>query len=217
VTLVVIGAGWGRTGTLSTKVALEALGFGPCYHMIEVFRSHPEHRSDWLAAARGEPVDWHRLLAGYGSAVDWPVAAFWRELAAAFPAAKLLLTTRDPERWSDSFESTISAGIPREPPGPEDLGGSMLHEVIVRRSFAGRSSSREELLERYGEHVEEVRAGVEPDRLLVWSVAEGWGPLCAFLGVPEPDQPFPHVNDRADFRRIFLDGGDPTGAPGGGG
>lgn len=203
--LAVIGAGWGRTGTLSTKVALERLGFGPCYHMIEVFRSHPEHRTDWLAAARGQPVDWHRVLADYQAVVDWPAAAFWSELADAFPEAKVVLTHRDPVSWYESFTATISDGIPREHPGDDDVNGAMMHEVIVRRSFAG-ASSRDELLRRYDEHVDEVRAAFGDDRLLVWSVAEGWPRLCAHLGVHVPDEPFPRVNDREDFGRIFRQG-----------
>lgn len=106
-TLKVIGAGFGRTGTLSLKFALERLGFGPCYHMVEV-NAHPEHDPAWLALARGEPGDW-RVLRGYASTVDWPSTYFWRELAAANPEAKVILTTRDPEAWYDSASATIFA------------------------------------------------------------------------------------------------------------
>ena len=92
-TLAVIGAGFGRTGTMSLKVALERLSFGPCYHMIEEME-HPEHDALWQAASDDKPVDWERLFAGYRAAVDWPVAAFWPELASHYPEAKTHLAER---------------------------------------------------------------------------------------------------------------------------
>ena len=81
--LEVIGAGFGRTGTMSLKVALEELGFGPCYHMIELFE-HPEHVPLWEAAARGELVEWGEILDGYRSTVDWPGCTFYKELMEAY-------------------------------------------------------------------------------------------------------------------------------------
>ena len=206
-TLRVIGAGWGRTGTLSTKVALERLGFGPCYHMIEVFRTHPEHRAQWRRASAGGHIDWSAIFSGYEAAVDWPACAFWRELAEAYPEAKVLLTCRPAADWYESFDATISNGIPREHPGEEDETGAMMNEVIVQRSFETRAGSRDELIERYEEHVAEVREELPADRLLLWSPVDGWERLCDFLGVSVPAEPFPRVNDRADFYRIFA-GGD---------
>lgn len=214
-TLDVIGAGWGRTGTLSTKVALEHLGFGPCYHMIEVFRTHPEHRALWRRAAAGKHVDWSEIFADYRAAVDWPACAFWRELAEVYPQAKVLLTDRSPGDWYESFDATISNGIPRQHPGDADETGAMMNEVIVQRSFLNRAGSRGELIGRYEEHVAEVRAEVPAERLLVWSPKEGWERLCDFLDVPVPEQPFPRVNDRADFYRIFAGGGGEVEADGG--
>src|SRR5690349_20477507 len=102
----VIGAGFGRTGTLTLKVALEQLGFGPCYHMAEVF-SHPAHVSSWEAATRGEPVDWRALFAGWGATVDWPACSFYREILASHPDAKVILTVRDPGRLYSSCRDTI--------------------------------------------------------------------------------------------------------------
>lgn len=206
-TVRVIGAGWGRTGTLSTKVALECLGFGPCYHMIEVFRTHPEHRAQWRRAAAGEHIDWSAIFSGYEAAVDWPACAFWRELADAYPEAKVLLTYRPAADWYESFDATISNGIPREHPGEEDETGAMMNEVIVKRSFKGRAGSRDELIKRYEEHVAEVQEELPADRMLLWSPMEGWERLCAFLGASVPAEPFPRVNDRADFYRIFAGGG----------
>ncbi|MDZ7673965.1 MAG: sulfotransferase [Acidimicrobiales bacterium] len=202
----VIGAGWGRTGTLSTKIALERLGLGPCYHMIEVFRTHPEHRSLWRRAAAGEQVEWSEIFSEYRSAVDWPTCAFWRELAEAYPQAKVLLTYRPGRDWYESFDATISDGIPRRHPGDGDETGAMMNEVIVQRSFLNRAGSRDELVDRYEEHVAEVREALPAERLLVWSPKEGWEPLCEFLDVSTPAEPFPQVNDRADFDRIFAGG-----------
>ena len=104
--LEVIGAGFGRTGTMSLKVALEELGFGPCYHMREVFE-HPEHIELWRAAMRGDPVDWERVLGDYRATVDWPGCTFYGELLERNPDAKVILTVRDPQRWYESVRDTI--------------------------------------------------------------------------------------------------------------
>jgi hypothetical protein len=208
--LQVLGAAWGRTGTLSVKLALERLGFGPCYHMIEVFRTHPEHAATWIEAARGARVDWDEIFTGYRAAVDWPACAFWPELTAALPDLRVLLVLRDAERWHESFEATIRGGIPGREPDPDAVTDTMMHEVIFKRSFGGALEPPSHLVARYEDHVAAVRSSIAPDRLLVWSLAEGWAPLCAFLGVPEPDEPFPHVNDRAEFFRIFVQGGQPA-------
>jgi hypothetical protein len=201
--LDVIGVGWGRTGTLSTKLALERLGFGPCHHMIEVFGSGEDHIRAWRDVTRGEPVDLDELYVGYRSAVDWPTVAFWRRVLDTYPHAKVLLTEREPQAWYDSFASTIRHGIPPEHPGEGDPTAAMLHEVVVRHSFGGELGSREQLVRRYEEHVAEVIATVPDDRLLVWSVTEGWPRLCSFLGVDVPDEPFPRTNDREEFGRLF--------------
>ena len=209
--LDVVGVGWGRTGTMSTKLALERLGFGPCHHMIEVFGSSDEHVRTWRRLARGEPVDLDELYAGYRAAVDWPTVAFWRQVLDAYPHAKVLLTERDGAAWYDSFAATIRHGIPAEHPGEDDDTAAMLHEVLVPHSFGGELGSRERLIQRYDEHVAEVKATVPADRLLIWSVAEGWSRLCAFLGVEEPNEPFPRSNDREEFLQLFAGGQDASG------
>lgn len=208
--LQVLGAAWGRTGTLSVKLALERLGFGPCYHMLEVFRVHPEHQPLWVDAARGVPIDWGRLFNGYRAAVDWPACAFWPALTEAFPDLRVILVVRDAQRWYESFDATIRAGIPTLEPDPADITATMLHEVIFKRSFGGAVDPGH-LVERYERHVDSVRSSVKDGQLLVWSLTDGWTPLCSFLGVPEPDEPFPHVNDRDDFFRIFVQGENPVG------
>ncbi len=201
-TIEVIGAGFGRTGTLSLKLALERLGLGPCYHMVEVFE-RPEDIPLWEEAADDKSFDWERLLAGYRSAVDWPVCHFWRELSAFYPHAKVILTARDPEAWYDSAWSTIFQLVVR--PTPPELPqvfhdqARMCRKIIVELDMDGRLDDRERAIACYRRHVDEVERTIPKDRLLVWSVAEGWAPLCKFLGVPAPSEDFPRANRGEDF------------------
>ena len=206
--LRVLGTAWGRTGTLSAKVALERLGLGPCYHMLEVFRVHPEHKEAWIDAARGVSVNWEHLFAGYQSAVDWPACVFWPELIEEYPDMQVVQVLRDPQRWYESYDATIRAGIPTTRPPSEDATDTMMYEVIFKRSFS-RALGRSELIRAYEAHIERVRETVDPSRLLMWSLTEGWAPLCDFLDLPEPSEPIPHVNDREDFFRIFAQGENP--------
>ncbi len=208
--LKVIGAGFGRTGTLSMKVALEELGFGPCYHMTEVFE-HPAHARLWDAAARGETVNWQELLKGYQATVDWPGCTFYKELMEIYPDAKVLLTVRDPEKWYESAQSTIYQTVSgRRSPSSllilrlfrphilQTIG--MINTLIWERTFNGNFADKQYAIEIFNQHIEEVKKYVPPEQLLVYNVKEGWEPLCAFLGVEVPkDKPFPHPNDRASF------------------
>lgn len=202
--LQIIGAGFGRTGTLSTKTALEQLGFDRCYHMLEV-GLHPEHPTLWRRAAAGEDVDWDVLFEGYRATVDWPACAFWPQLAAAFPRAKVLLTVRDAEAWCASFRDTIARVIvPPFPAGAEGILG-MAQQVIVDGTLDGALGDDRHLVECYERHNQRVIDAIDPERLLVFDVREGWEPLCAFLDRPVPDEPFPNVNDRAFFHAM-IDG-----------
>lgn len=214
----VIGAGFGRTGTTSLKAALETLGFGSAYHMTEVF-THPGHVGFWEAARRGERVDWEGFLSGYGVAVDWPACAFYAELMEAFPGAPVILTVRDPERWYESTRKTIY-GMHRISSGPAPvrlafaLAGPfapgvtgiarLADEIVWKDTFDGRFEDRSYAIEAFRRHNEEVRRRVPPERLLVYDVKEGWAPLCDFLGVETPDEPFPHLNDTREMRRRLL-------------
>jgi len=198
-TMHVIGAGVGRTGTYSLKLAINRLGLGPCHHMEEVLLNLPVQVPLWAKAAKGQ-CDWARIYEGYNSAVDWPTAGFFRELNAAYPSAKFVLTLRNPESWVDSFSNTIYKLIysDREPPVEMRDWLAMGIAVIAKTGFpAGLDEAR--LLEAFNAHNEAVRALIPADRLLVYQVKEGWEPLCAFLGVPVPDEPFPRTNDRGEF------------------
>jgi Sulfotransferase domain len=212
-TLDVIGAGFGRTGTMSLKVALEELGFGPCYHMSEVF-AHPEHVELWRAAAQGKPVDWEQIFSGYRAAVDWPACSFYGELMEKYSDAKVILTVRDPQRWYESAYDTIytitraassspifylaSFVIPRVK--GMKRARRMIEEIVWERDFDGRFEDREHAIATFQRHNEEVGQRVTSERLLVYEVKEGWGPLCKFLGLEAPDKPFPHLNDAEVFR-----------------
>ncbi len=202
----VIGAGLGRTGTLSLKMALEELGFLKCYHMSEVL-ANLEHARVWDAAARGEPTDWEALFQGYQATVDWPGCTFYAELMRRYPEAKVVLSVRDPERWYDSARQTIyyvRQTFPRWLPlffrRMSDFH-RMLDRLVWDGMFQGRFEDKAFAIEVFNRYNEQVRRDVPPDRLLVYEVREGWQPLCAFLGVPVPEgKPFPHVNDTAKFR-----------------
>jgi hypothetical protein len=213
--LRVIGAGFGRTGTTSLKSALETLGFAPCYHMTEVF-AHPHDAEIWRAAWRGEPVDWDAMLGPYEAAVDWPACTFYAELMERYPEAKVLLSVRDPERWYESTRTTIyelsrvisASRTARLAFGLVSLltfGGfartAAGDEIIWDGTFDGRFEEKSHAIGVLERHTEEVKRRVPPERLLVYEVKEGWGPLCEFLGVPEPEEPFPHLNDAAEMRR----------------
>lgn len=217
----VIGAGFGRTGTRSLQAALERLGFGPCYHMSTVI-AEPYRIRQWL-----DGVPWEEMFAGFQSAVDWPAAAYWKELAAHYPEAKVVLTVRDPAQWYESVSTTIFASalaertrlplrrrferwlVARRAPDFA-LYPRMARATVMDPIFGGRIDDREHVLRVFDQHTAEVQAAIPPERLLVFDAGQGWPPLCAFLGVAVPDEPFPHANERTAFsakrsrRRLSL-------------
>lgn len=198
--LSVIGAGFGRTGTLSLKLALEQLGFAPCHHMTEVFANLGQ-AATWLAAGRGEAVDWDTLLEGYKASVDWPSCHFWRELAAHYPDAKVILSKRDPHRWYKSISNTIFPAMKGDASDEEPVRTvmTMANDLITRKTFDG-DLSEAHVLDVLARHEAEVKRTIAPERLLVFDVAEGWEPLCDFLDVPVPETPFPRTNSTEEFQ-----------------
>ena len=203
----VIGAGVGRTGTLSLRVALEQLGFGPCYHMQVVLGDMDGRTPGWVAALAGH-ANFGEILAGFNSAVDWPVASFYREMHAAYPQAQFILTHRSPASWVGSFRETIYtalAGKDQAPP-PAQRWLGMCEGVIARAGFPlGLDDAQ--LAAAFAAHNEAVRAAIPAGQLLEFQVREGWQPLCEFLGVDVPDGPFPRTNDRAEFWELVKGGG----------
>lgn len=201
-TLAVIGSGFGRTGTASLRRALELLGFGPCHLMEEVFANPPQVPL-WQRVAAGEKVPMETLFAGYRAQVDWPGAHVWRELAAAYPDALVLHSVRPAEDWWRSFSGTIGAlaATYRDLPLPPHMRAMFeaMMSVVADQTFGGKVDDKDAAIASYHRREAEVHAAIPPQRLLVFDVSEGWGPLCARLGVPVPDAPFPRLNSTADF------------------
>jgi hypothetical protein len=198
--LDVIGAGFGRTGTLSLKSALERLGFGPCHHMVELIEN-AEQISRWRRLANGETPEWDAVFRGYRSTADWPSVRFWRQITDHFPQAKVILTVRDPRRWYESVAQTIHQAEAGPAPADPVMAQmrQVVHDLLWVGEFDGRFEDMDHAIEVFNEHNDAVRREISPDRLLVFEVAQGWEPLCAFLGVPVPDEPFPRTNDRQEF------------------
>jgi hypothetical protein len=186
---------------MSLKHALERLGFGKCYHMMELNQERDEDLT-WLALHRGERIDFDALFDGYQSSVDWPSCNFWREQLEWYPDAKVILSERDPERWYESIMNTIypSSAAARKVDDPMVRRRvEMAFELIWDGLFDGRMDDKDHVIGVYLAHNQTVKNSVPPERLLVFESSEGWKPLCEFLEVPVPDEPYPRVNTTEDF------------------
>jgi len=203
--LQVIGAGVGRTGTLSLKGALETLLGGGCYHMMEVF-TRPGDVAVWTEAAVGGTVDWPAALSGYTATTDFPACLFWRELSQVYPEAKVLLSTRaDSQTWWESASQTIFS------PAVEAVGADRpdwwtMWRTVSKARFTENTGDEAAAKAAYERHNAEVRASVPADRLIDWQPGDGWAPICEGLGLATPDIPFPHVNTRAEMQAMMADG-----------
>jgi hypothetical protein len=198
--LRVVGAGVGRTGTTSLKLALEQLLGAPCYHMAETFK-RPQDREVWTRACQGDPPDWATFFEGYAATVDWPAAAVWESIRAAFPDALVLLSVRDEDDWWRSASRTIFASMARNRPAPgsgrdepDDMAPAMM--ATFTPDYLDETAAKA----AYRAHNDHVRATVDPAHLLEWTSSDGWAPLAAALDVATPDEPFPHLNTTDDFR-----------------
>lgn len=198
--LQIVGAGVGRTGTHSLKIALEQLLGGTCHHMMEIF-DRPDQVAGFTAAIDGEPVDWSALLSDFTAMVDFPGSLFWREIAAANPDAPILLSTRDAKGWYKSASNTIFLAFDHMPP---ELAPWM---AAVRRGLHDRFSdefdNEDVMIAAYERHNAEVRAEVPAERLIDWTPSDGWGPICTGLNLPVPDEPFPVTNTTKEFREMI--------------
>ena len=209
--LKIVGAGLGRTGTHSLKLALEQLLGGPCYHMFEVLQ-HPDDIAQWELAADGGTPDWKQLFTRYEASVDWPASAYWRELSEVYPDAMVLLSTRPADEWWRSADNTIWAVSRRDPP-PDPVMQAQMRMVkkMLKSRFTPDWSEEGPSKAAFERHNAEVRATVPADRLIDWHPGDGWGPICQGLGIPEPAEPFPHVNTTDEFRAMVqLDGPPPA-------
>ena len=198
----VIGAGLGRTGTNSLKIALERLLDGPCYHMFELFQ-RPQDVTTWQAAVRDEPVDWTAFMRGWSACVDWPAAPFFDRLAHAFPDALVLLSVRDPADWFQSASQTIF-DLMRKAPRENQNPIQQLVESQLERWMTSDIENEAEMIAAFERHSNRVRTLIPKDRLIEWMPGDGWGPICAGLEIPIPSQPFPHANAGADFRETVA-------------
>lgn len=198
-----IGAGFPRTGTLSTKTALESIGFDPCYHFFTQME-RPQDVAVWRAAAEGQSVDWTALFADFQAAIDWPESLFYKQLMAVYPEAKVLLTMRDPESWYESMMETVypasQASLAVPPDNPLSQAGRAIDAAGWQGLFHGRFEDKAYAISVFERRIQEVKDFVPADKLLVWKVQDGWEPLCRFLGVAVPDRPFPRLNDREAFQ-----------------
>ena len=213
-----IGAGLPRTGTLSQKVALEMLGFEPCYHMVNVLADLDEANL-WRRALDGETL-WPELFGGFQATVDWPGSFFYKELADFYPDAKVFLSVRDAEAWERSMRETIwgifygdilirELSRARCHVDPKWRGYIEMMEEMWEKSGLiadGANTSSESMQSAMDRFNAEVQETIPADRLLVWSVSDGWEPLCEFLEVPVPQTPFPHLNDSKVFADRIIDG-----------
>lgn len=218
-----IGVGFGRSGTMSLKGALEQLGADPCFHMIDLIMGENRERDlpKWQKVADGEQVDWEDVFDGWEATVDWPGCTRWREVVAAFPEAPVLLNYRDFEGFYKSCQNTILAvkqaamageltpDASREPPSP--ILWEVIEKLIWQGDFQGRFDDKEWVRQMYYDRIETIKNEVPSDRLIVWELGkDGWEPLADALGVPVPDEPFPHLHDTNEFRAEF--GLAPVGA-----
>ncbi len=212
--LEIIGTGFGRTGTLSTYMALQELGY-PCYHMFEVMNSkkNPGHLKLWNDVANNPDktnINWDTIFENYTAAVDNPACTVWKSLYATYPDAKIILTLhpRGPEVWYDSTYETIYASeimwqfklMGYLLPSIKRMS-NMTKKLVWDGLLRGTMKNKTLAVKRYKEHIEEVKAVIPADRLLIFKVTEGWKPLCDFLGKPIPDKAFPRVNERAEMSK----------------
>ena len=207
--LKVIGAGFGRTGTTSLKAALEILGFEKCHHMTEVIRN--DRGLHWHKKLQGDAISWEEIFTGYQAAVDWPSATWWKELCDYYPDARVILTVRDPDRWYKSITESIYPLAHLMPPWlwlfNRNLRGflKIARRIPWENTFQGRIEDAAYAKQVFEEHNKTVQATIEPERLLIYEVTQGWEPLCQFLKVPVPaDTPFPRVNETRDFKKAIA-------------
>lgn len=210
----VIGAGFGRTGTLTLKHALERLGFGKCYHMEELL-ANPHHVEYWKPLFEGKEIDFDALFKGYQSTVDFPGYRMYKEIYKKYPSAKVILQVREPEKWYESALNTIykagpslpkkilmSFKMPFSPRLRKLVKVFMLADNYVwKRDFQGKFEDKAFAIKIFNDHIEEVKKNIPADKLLIYQVKEGWEPLCKFLNVPVPNEPFPVSNERLEFKR----------------
>ena len=198
----VIGAGFGRTGTLSIRYALEELGYKPCYHMKAAL-TRPWHIPFWLRAIKGKKVNWRLFFRKYRATIDWPACEFYKQLMEEYPDAKVILNVRDPQEWYDSSYKTIYRIQNYFPWWFPKIFVKMQQKLIWEGRFEGRFEDRDFAIGNFIRHIEEVKEHVPEDKLLIYDVKDGWGPLCRFMQAEEPQKPFPHHHEQKEYLRYI--------------
>ena len=214
-----IGAGQPRTATTTQMIALEMLGL-PCYHMRDMMMDTETSVPQWRKAFEGDG-DWDEIFAGKESTVDWPAAWHYRELIEVYPDAKVLLSVRSADSWVQSMENTITQIFFRDTLMHHlsraqyniDPNYAAWIDLLTEMNFGeergawrGTNGEPEAMVEAYNRWNQEVKDTVPSERLLVWDPKEGWEPLCEFLELPVPNDPFPNVNDSKEFVERIVDG-----------
>lgn len=197
--LKVVGAGVGRTGTHSLKLALEQLLGGPCHHMLEIL-GDPDQIPPWIDAIEGRRVDWSVMLANYRAIVDWPGGSFWGEISEVNPESLILLSIRDPEEWYRSASNTIFLTFDNMPPELTPWMDAV--RKLLRDRFSDRFDDPMAMMDAYVRHNDDVRANAPATRLVEWNLGDGWEPICDRLGLPVPSEPFPTTNSTDEFREM---------------
>ena len=218
--LKVIGIGFPRTGTNTLRVALNMLGFGPCYHFWE-YAAHPDHANMvkfWAnvesLVASNEPnrIQWEAFFTKYDyeSGCDQPLSVYWRELMAAYPNGKFILTVRDPYKWYQSYAKTcvkswnlerwiLSYICPHFITHTKCLNRFLKDNNIDVDNF-----KEKEAVKSFNAFIERVKDEIKDEsRLLIYDVSDGWQPLCQFLDVEIPkDKEFPVTNNQANYAKL---------------
>jgi len=195
----IIGAGLGRTGTHSLKIALEFLFQGACYHMMELFQ-RPDDIQYWQSAADGKKIDWQEFMSPWVATVDWPGAPLFDQMAAAFPDALVLLSTRDSETWFKSCNDTIFQLLKAGQSKGRTEPLTKLMATELKQWLTTDLSDKNKVISAYEIHNQRVRESVEPGRLIEWSPEDGWLPICSKLNLTVPEIDFPHLNATQDFQ-----------------
>lgn len=214
----IIGAGLPRTGTNTLKDCLEKLGYHKTYHMKELL-VHPENLHYWKTLKETGTTQWDELYNGYQATVDFPCYPWYKEHMKRYPDAKVILTTRPFDKWYTSVYSTIWQAGPQTL--PQKLGMmlklitnprlrsvigcvKLSKAMIFGSTFEGKFQDKVEAEKLFNKHHEDVKAYVPSDKLLIFEASEGWEPLCKFLGVPVPNEPFPHLNKKENFKEMLT-------------
>ena len=212
----VIGAGFPRTGTTTLKKALEQLGYDETYHFKDLI-AKPKKLKYWKELEHDGQTDFETLFDGYQATVDFPGYPYYKILLQKYPNAKVVLTKRDFESWYESTSKTIWKAGPQTVLAKVALLSKMIFSESLRdtfkcikfmrstylgKQFGSNFASKSNAETVFFNHIKEVSEYVPKEQLLVYEVAEGWQPLCDFLNVDIPNEPFPHLNKKEHFHEM---------------